>query len=73
VWETAYNYTEQREIFRCDFGPRNGADNISDTDGCFGLFFDEEITQQIVRETYRNVEQYIISIICEIMDTCENK
>jgi hypothetical protein len=47
VWETAYN-----------FGTRNGADNISDIDGCFELFFDREITQQIVRETYRNAEQY---------------
>jgi hypothetical protein len=57
-WETAYNYTEQREMLRCDFGPRNGADNISDIDGCFQLFVDKEITQQIVRETYRNAEQY---------------
>jgi len=32
VWETAYNYTEQREIFRCDFGPRSGAGSISDID-----------------------------------------
>jgi len=30
VSETAYNYTEQREMLRSDFGPRNGADNISD-------------------------------------------
>jgi hypothetical protein len=30
VWETAYNYTGNREIFRCDFGLRNGAGNISD-------------------------------------------
>ena len=58
MWETACNYREQREIFRCDPGPRNGADNISDIDGCFELFFDKEITQQIVRETYRNAEQY---------------
>jgi len=54
VWETAYNYTEQREIFRCDFGTRNGA--ISDID--LSYFFYKEITQQIVRETYRNSEQY---------------
>jgi len=42
VWETAYKYTECREIFRCDFGPRNGAKNISDIDGCFELFFDKK-------------------------------
>ena len=58
VRKTAYNYTQHREIFRCDFGSRNGAENISDNDGCFELFFDKEITQQIVRETYRNAEQY---------------
>ena len=45
-------------MLRCDFGPRNGADNISDTDGCFELFVDRETTQQIVRETYGNAEQY---------------
>jgi hypothetical protein len=28
VWEITYDYTEQREIFRCDFGPRNGAENV---------------------------------------------
>ena len=58
VWETACNYTEQREMLRCDFGPRNGADNISDTDGCIELFVNRETTQQIVRETYGNAEQY---------------
>jgi len=45
-------------MLRCDFGPRNGADNISDIDGCFELFVDRETTQQIVRETYGNAEQY---------------
>ena len=39
VWETACNYTERREIFRCDFGPRNGTENICDIDGCFVFFF----------------------------------
>ena len=58
MWETACNYREQREIFRYDFGPRNGADNISDIDGCFELFFDKDITRQMVRETYKNAEQY---------------
>ena len=45
-------------MLRCDFGPRNGADNISYIDGCFELFVDRETTQQIVRETYGNAEQY---------------
>jgi hypothetical protein len=58
VWETAYNYTERREIFKCDFGPRNGAENIRDIDGCFEFFFNKEIAQQIFRETYTNTEQY---------------
>ena len=24
------NYTGHREVFNCDFGPRNGAENVSD-------------------------------------------
>jgi hypothetical protein len=56
VWETVDNYTGHRNIFMCDFGPRNGAENISDIFGCFELFFDKEIAQQIFRETDRYVE-----------------
>jgi len=41
VWKNAYKYTEHREIFRCDFGRRNGAKTISDIDVCFELFFDK--------------------------------
>jgi len=26
-WETMDNYTGHREVFSCDFGPRNGAEN----------------------------------------------
>ena len=29
-WETMDNYTGHREVFSCDFGPRNGAENVSD-------------------------------------------
>jgi len=29
-WETVDNYTGHREAFICDFGPRNGAENVSD-------------------------------------------
>ena len=29
-WETMDNYTELREVFSCDFGPRNGAETVSD-------------------------------------------
>ena len=52
------NYTEHREVFSCDFGPRNGAENVNDIVQCFELFFDKEIIQQIVRETNRYAEQY---------------
>ena len=45
-------------MFSCDFGPRNGAENVSDIVQCFELFFDKEIIQQIVRETNRYTEQY---------------
>jgi len=33
------NYTGHREVFSCDFGPRNGAENASDMVQCFELFF----------------------------------
>ena len=39
MWENAYNYKEQIEIIRCDYGPRNGAENVSDIDGFFEVFF----------------------------------
>ena len=45
-WETMDNYTGHREVFSCDFGPRNGAENVSDIVQCFELFFDKEIIQQ---------------------------
>ena len=28
-WETMDNYTGHREVFSCDFGPRNGAENAT--------------------------------------------
>ena len=56
-WESMDNYTGHREVFSCDFGPRNCAENVSDV-RCFELFFDKEIIQQIVRETNRYAEQY---------------
>jgi len=28
-WETMDNYTGHREVFSCDFGPRNGAENVT--------------------------------------------
>jgi len=49
---------QDTEKFGCDFGPRNGAENVSDIVQCFELFFDKEIIQQIVRETNRYTEQY---------------
>ena len=51
------NYTRHREVFSCDFGPKNGAENVSDIVRCFELFFDKEIIQQIVRENSRYEEQ----------------
>jgi len=35
------NYTGHREVFSCDFAPRNGAENVSDIAQCFELFFDK--------------------------------
>ena len=28
-WETMDNYTGHKEVFSCDFGPRNGAENVT--------------------------------------------
>jgi len=58
VWETLDNYTGHREVFSCEFGPRNGAENVSDIVECYKLFFDKELIQQIVTETNRYAEQY---------------
>ena len=52
-WETMDKYTGHREVFSCDFGPRYGAENVSDIVQCFELFSDKETIQQIVRETNR--------------------
>jgi hypothetical protein len=37
-WETVGTYTRHREVFSCDFGPRNGAENVSDVVQCFEFF-----------------------------------
>ena len=56
-WETMDNYTGHREVFSCDFGPRNGAENVT-LYNVLSCFFDKEIIQQIVRETNSYAEQY---------------
>jgi hypothetical protein len=58
MWETTDNYWGHTEVFNCDFGPRNDAENISDIIECFDLFFDKEIVQEIIWETKRHKEQY---------------
>ena len=50
--------TQTQKRIMCDFGPRYGAENISGIVGCFELFFDKEITQQIFREPDKYAEQY---------------
>ena len=52
-WETMDNYTGHREVFSCDFVPRNGAENVTLYNG---FFLYKEIMQQIVRETSRYAE-----------------
>ena len=37
-WETMDNYTGHRQVFSCDFGPRNGAENVSEIVQYFELF-----------------------------------
>ena len=56
-WETMDNYTGHREVFSCDFGPRNGAENVT-LYNVLHCFLTKEIIQQIVRETNRYAEQY---------------
>jgi len=51
------NYTGHREVFSCDFGPRNGAENVT-LYNVLHCFLTKEIIQQIVRETNRYAEQY---------------
>jgi len=46
--EVMDNYIGPRELYNCDFGPSNGAENISDIVEHFELFFDKEILQEIV-------------------------
>ena len=48
MWETMDNYRGPRELYNCDSGPRNGAENISDIVEHFELFFDKEIIEEIV-------------------------
>jgi len=48
-WETMDNYTGNRVVFSCNFGPRNGAENVSDIVQYFELFFDKEITTNCQR------------------------
>ena len=49
-------YTGHREVFSYDFGPRNGAENVTLHNVL--SFFDKELIEQIVRETNRYAEQY---------------
>jgi len=42
-WETVDNYTGHREVFSCDFGPRNGAENVTLYSALSCFFFDKEI------------------------------
>ena len=58
MWETMDNYTGQKEIFSGDFGPKNGAENITSILESFELFFDKGLIQLTVRETNRYAEQY---------------
>jgi len=76
-WETMDNYTGHREVFSCDFGPRNGAENVSDIVQCFELFFDKEIIHKLPEKLIgmqNNTRQsFLIQITCEVMDTCHRK
>ena len=56
-WETMENYTGHREVFTCDFEPRDGVENVT-LYIVLSCFFDKEIIKQIVRETNRYAEQY---------------
>jgi len=57
-WETMDNYRRHRDVFSCDFGPRNSTQNISGILQTFELFFDIDIIETIARESNRCTEQY---------------
>jgi len=56
-WKTMDNYTGYREVFSCDFGPRNGVENVT-LYNVLSCFLKKGIIQQIVRETNRYAEQH---------------
>jgi hypothetical protein len=41
------DYTVDREMFCCNYGPRNGG-RVTDFVDSFGLFFDQTVVQSIV-------------------------
>jgi len=51
-WETMHNYTGHREVFSCDFGPRNGAENVSDIVQCFEWF--------LTKKSYNKLSEKLI-------------
>jgi len=51
-WETMDNYTGHREAFSCDFGSRNGAENVSDIVQCFELF--------LIKKSYNKLSEKLI-------------
>ena len=46
------NYTGHREVFSCDFGPRNGAENVSDIEQCFEFF--------LTKKSYNKLSEKLI-------------
>jgi len=55
------NYTGHREVFSCDFGPRNGAEHVSDIVQCFELFFDKYGGHLESKERFA-IKKYLLTI-----------
>ena len=73
MWEIMDNYRGLKELYNCDFGPSNGAENISDIVEHYELFFDKEIVWETNRYEEHVRQSLPISLICEIVDTCDRK
>jgi len=53
--DTIDNYTGHREVFSCDFGPRNGTENVSDIVQWFEFFF-------LTKKSYNKLSEKLIGM-----------
>jgi hypothetical protein len=59
VWENMENYKGQRENFTGSVGPQEAAKHFTEIVDVLEVFFSRELTDTIVKETNRYVEQFL--------------